>query len=165
MRLGPRDVVGMCSAQTQWARGLLHFGEAGQSPLVKPLWPNDSPCVAVSELMSYRGDPETWTHSQPNRKGAEPGQPQNSDKLCLQPLPSPPGSQGAHAVSTSLWKDCCKPALVCVEDPSSLPLAWGLRFLRPDMMCGAPLPCSHPLEEMNKPGSSGLIAVDVITQL
>lgn len=54
--------------------------------------------------------------------------------------------------------------MVRVLDSSSLPLAWGLRFLITVMMCGSPLPCSHPLEGMNKPGSSGLITVDVIMQ-
>lgn len=54
--------------------------------------------------------------------------------------------------------------MVRVLDSSSPPLAWGLRFLITVMMCGSPLPCSHPLEGMNKPGSSGRIAVDVIMQ-
>lgn len=54
-----------------------------------------------------------------------------------------------------------------VEDPSSLPLARGggvLRFLITIMMCGSPLPCSRPLEGMNKQGSPGLTEVDVIRQ-
>ena len=66
--------------------------------------------MAVSKLMSCRGGPQTPTHSQPCRKGAEPCQQQNSAELCLWPRPSPPGPQGPHAVSVCPWEACFKPA-------------------------------------------------------
>lgn len=155
---------------------LLHFGEAkGQSPFIKPLWLNDSPFVAVNKLTSYRGGPKMWVHSQP----AEREQSLVSSKTQMssafgpfQGIPLTPYSQPQLSVTS-----CC----LHVTGKSTLSQHWKRRggvcggSIFPTTSMGAQIPMhcydvwlspplSHPLEGMNKPGSSGCIAVDVITQ-